>query len=261
MPLDSTQLEELHGRGWTRVPAFLDPTTVGQVEDAMWAFLGRRGIDRHDPTTWPDRVPKLQPLRRGSTFDPWLTPQLEAITSQLLGADNWHTFGGRPAALITMPTAGPWRVPHKVWHLDLPARGHTDRLDAVRIFGLGTDVAAHGGATIVVEGSPTLVRRMVEAADGNAGSSSDARKALARRYPFFTTLGQPGGPDRDRALLAGETIDGVEVRVAEVTGAAGDLIVMDPWMVHNLNMNTSATPRFAMNDMRYALDSALFATA
>ena len=149
------------------------------ILDRVWAFLETRGLRRADPTTWPEAVGKLQPLRNAGVFDAFLGEQVDAIADQLIGADAWTTLGVRPQALITMPSAEPWRLPHKVWHFDLPARGPTDRLAAVRFFGLVNEVVPRGGGTLAVEGSHELVRRMVEGApDNDAGSSSDVRAKL-----------------------------------------------------------------------------------
>ena len=41
----------------------------------------------------------------------------------------------------------------------------------------------------------------------------------------------------------GDTVDGVDVRVVELTGARGDLVVMHPWVLHNISMNVANTPR------------------
>jgi hypothetical protein len=56
----------------------------------------------------------------------------------------------------------------------------------------------------------------------------------------------------------GDTIDGVAVRVVELTGTAGDLVVMHPWLMHNIAMNCSTRPRMMMSYTRYAADYSWF---
>ena len=80
-------------------------------------------------------------------------------------------------ALVTFPQPGPWTLPHKVWHVDLPGRGVPDTAGAVRLFGYASDVVTWGGATLVVEGSHELVRRMVAAAPATTPA---ARPTCAR---------------------------------------------------------------------------------
>ena len=72
-----------------------------------------------------------------------------------------------------------------------------------------------------------------------------------RAHEFFARLAQPE-PDVAAFMEAGDDIDGVAVRVGEVTGAAGDLVVMHPWLMHNLSVNSSAQPRIAMSHSLYA---------
>ena len=45
-------------------------------------------------------------------------------------------------------------------------------------------------------------------------------------------------------MVDGDEIDGVHVRVAELTGRAGDVVVMQPWTLHNFSMNCADVPRF-----------------
>jgi len=58
-------------------------------------------------------------------------------------------------------------------------------------------------------------------------------------------------------MVDGDEIDGVRVRVAELTGEAGDVTVMLPWTMHNFSMNCSPEPRLMVthtvlrNDQRF----------
>lgn len=249
--LDDRRLGELETRGWTRVPAVVDADTVADMLDRTWVFLESRGIRRDDAATWPEKVGKLQPLRNADVFDAFLGDHVDRIADQLMGVGRWTTLGVRPQALITMPTSEAWHLPHKVWHFDLPARGPTDRLAALRLFGLVDDVAPRGGGTLVVEGSHELVRQLVEAApDHDAGGSSDVRATL-RAHEFFAALNRPE-PDVSTFMDAGAIVDGVSIRVAEITGTAGDLVVMHPWLMHNLSMNCGDRPRVAMSHSLYS---------
>ena len=40
-----------------------------------------------------------------------------------------------------------------------------------------------------------------------------------------------------------DAVDGVDVRFIELTGKPGDLVVMYPWVLHNISMNVANTPR------------------
>lgn len=254
---------ELATLGHTRLAGVVSAGAAAAMADAVWAGLAARGIDRADPSTWPDGSPrKLQRLTRDGVFDGFATPGLLAAVAELLGPDGWAAEGSWGPALVTFPQAAPWTLPHQVWHLDLPGRGDPDRHFVARLFGFATDVAPRGGGTLVVEGSHELVRRMVAVAPGHeAGSSADLRKRLVAAHPWFRALSREGGDRIAQFMVDGDEVDGVRVRVAELTGAAGDVAIMLPWTLHNLSMNAAATPRFMVTQTYLRADQPYYLPA
>jgi hypothetical protein len=250
--LVSGQLVEFVTRGVVPLPAFVPRPDVDGVADRVWEILGRRGIVRDAPATWPvGRPGKLQSIHRAGVYAPFEGERLDGIVDDVLGAGRWVRFGG-PAPLISFPEPGPWELPHKSWHFDLPARGGGDRPVALRLLGIVEAVRPQGGGTLVVEGSHELVRRQVRDHDGDAGHSADVRKTLARRFAWFREL-FTGGGDR-RRFFAPATVDGVTVRVTEITGDAGDACLMHPWTLHGLAPNTGGTIRSMATHTVYADD-------
>ena len=245
--LTGEQRARLDTVGWVRVPGVVGHATAAAMADAVWASLAARGIERDRPGTWPvGFVGKHQKLRTRRVFDPFgAAPATVALVDGLLGPGCWRDERPWGPALVTFPEPGPWTLPHKIWHVDLPGRGDPDRPAVVRMFAYVGDVVERGGATLVVEGSHELVRRRVAAAPGrDAGSSAELRRALLGSHAWFRALCREGGADRTRRFMVdGDEIDGVRVRVAELTAAAGDLVVMQPWTMHNLSMNCRTTPR------------------
>ena len=248
MPAPTSSLHDrLAATGVAHVPGVVGRAEADAMADAVWASLARRGVERGDRRTWPTGfVAGHRALRRAGAFEAFGAPGLAATVRAAVPAGEWAPAGPWGPALVTFPEPGPWDVPHTVWHLDLPGRGDPDRPGVLRLFGFVSDVGARGGGTLVVEGSHELVRRMVAAAPGHdAGRSSDVRRRLAASHPWFRALAREGGGDRVRRFMTdGDEIDGVRVRVAELTGAAGDVTVMLPWTVHSLGMDTAAAPRF-----------------
>ena len=255
--LSDVQLDELRLRGTTRVAEMIDAEAAGAIEDDIWRYLdGRCGAVPDDPSTWPDEIGKLQALRRERVFDAFRNDRLAAICEQLLGP-GWVGDLTHPQALMSFPGPGPWELPHGVWHFDLPARGSTQRLGALRLIGFVNEVEPRGGGTLVVEGSHTLVERLVAETGGDAGQSKDARRALRSNHPWFATLNERGDPEaRIRRLMdEGDEIDGVAVRVAELTGSPGDAFVMHPWVLHNIAPNRGGRPRMMFTHTIYAAGS------
>lgn len=243
--LTPEQRNELQITGVTRARGAVPARDVETMTERVWALFERRGVRRDDRSTWPVGLAgKNQPLRQSGALNGFANDVTAALVDDLLGLGSWTDSEAWGPALVTWPQPGPWQLPHKVWHFDLPGRGHPDRPEAARLFGFLSAVGPHGGGTLVVEGSHELVRRLVAGSpDHDAGSSSDLRKALNRRHPWFAALGREG-PDRvQQFMVDGDEIDGVRVRVAELTGEPGDVTVMLPWTMHNFSMNCSTEPR------------------
>ena len=250
MTLTAEQLEQLRTVGWTRIPGVVGAGEAEAMAARIWDLYAKRGVVRDDPTTWPvGLTSKNQELRRSGALDRFTNPRTERLLDELLGAGSWTDSGGWGQALITWPQPGPWEVPHRNWHLDLPGRGDPDRPEAARLFGYISDVRAGGGATVVVEGSHELVRRMVAAsALHDAGDSSQLRRRLMAGHQWFAELSRSGPERVKRFMVDGDDIDGVHVRVVELTGAPGDVVVMMPWTLHAFAPNTSTEPRFMVTN-------------
>jgi hypothetical protein len=247
------QRAQLDTTGVTRIPGVVAPAEVDVMAGAVWRHLARRGIERDQPRTWPEGyLAKHQGLRQARVFDVYENERTAAVVEELLGAGPVRASSGWGPALITFPQPGPWTVPHKIWHFDVPGAGDPDQIQVARLFGYATDVGPRGGATVVVEGSHELVRRMVASSPTNdAGSSADLRKKL-RRHRWFRALATDSQGDRITPFMVdGDEIDGVRVRVAELTGNAGDLVVMLPWTMHSMSRNVAATPRIMVTQSIY----------
>lgn len=229
----------LHFRGT------VDPTTAAPVLEAVWEHLASRGIHQSDPSTWPSGpVHHLQSLKRSGRLRALTTDNLLDIQSGLLERPT----SVESIPLVTFPDGRvSWRVPHTNWHMDEPGRGDPVGHRTGRFFVLLSDLGAQNGATLAVEGSAALVRRIIaESPDQDAESSTDVRRMLQRKYGWFKLLMSERDPPMDAGLLDGEEIDGVFCRVRELTGSAGDVWCMDQWTLHNASTNTGNAPRIAV---------------
>ena len=110
-------------------------------------------------------------------------------------------------------------------------------------------VAPRGGGTLILSGSPRLLtsqeRRIP--ADQRRGLDSRTRERFYRSHPWLMALtGQARSPtDRIVAFMDGETVvDGVPLRVVELTGEPGDMVFCHPAMVHCRAPNRGTRPRF-----------------
>jgi len=232
--LTDAQRHELATTGVTYMRGVLARADADAIADQIWAAYADKGVLRDDRSTWPvaGLEVKLQKLRKSGMFRPFDNATTRGALDELLG--HWSEPDAWGAPLISFPGDGPWRMPTKIWHFDHRAEGDPEKPFLMRMFGFVNDVGPEGGGTLIIEGTHELVRRMVAAApDHKVGSSADVKKLLAKRYDFFQA------PSFDPV-----EIDGVRVCVRELTGEAGDVALMLPWTMHNINMNCGDQPRF-----------------
>jgi ectoine hydroxylase-related dioxygenase (phytanoyl-CoA dioxygenase family) len=133
----------------------------------------------------------------------------------------------------------------------MPAAGSKAALRGVQVFALLTPVVSHGGATLAVTGSHRLAQRVVDdAVSAPSLSSADVRRLLKRKHPWFQSLWTADEEaEREHRLIdEATTIGDIEVRVVEMTGEPGDVILMDPTLLHCMAPHTRGGPRFVVTE-------------
>jgi hypothetical protein len=246
-PLTSQQLAQFAQIGVVRLPGFLPNESVAAMADAIWTDLHRRyGVERDRRDTWmlEPRSPRgWQALIRSGAFSPLATPELLELGDAFLGHGAWTRPKRWGQPLVTFPT-GDWDVPHASWHIDLPASGSLDRLSVLRIFAFLEPVEPRGGGTAYVAGSHRAVVDRAREAGRDRLNSQHMRSVLKAEEPWLAELLTAGGADRvERFMRRWGEMRGHPVRVEEMTGEAGDVILMHPAMIHVGTPNALDRPR------------------
>ncbi|WP_372786712.1 phytanoyl-CoA dioxygenase family protein [Phenylobacterium sp.] len=212
--------------------------------EAMAATL-RRKIEAR-----PKRAARPAQLSsRTGEFAAMASPSVRAVLNEILG--DWEEPAHWGLPLVSFHTGeAAWDVPHEHWHVDLGARPQDPRL--ARLFAVLAPSRPGGGGTGYIAGSHVLIRALADAA-GRALPSAQARKALAARSPWFAALtSPPTGEDRVRCFMReGSELDGTAVRVCEMLGDPGDVILMHPLLMHAPTPNVLATPRMMLAQFVY----------
>ncbi|MGC1340987.1 MAG: phytanoyl-CoA dioxygenase family protein, partial [Candidatus Binataceae bacterium] len=127
-------------------------------------------------------------------------------------------------------------------------------LTAVRIFTCLATLSPMMGGTLFVAGSHRLVQKLV--GEDERLASHDARKRLISAHPWVKALCSRGEAENrvQRFMVEGTVIDGVEVRVVEMTGEPGDVILAHPTILHAPALNCSSSPRFALSTTAFRSD-------
>jgi hypothetical protein len=126
---------------------------------------------------------------------------------------------------------------------------HLDHPRALFVASFIGPVGPQGGGTLILSGSPRLLiqqeRRIPASQRRSPGATPWER--FHRSHPWLMALTglAPSPADRTAAFMDTETIvDGVPLRVVELTGEPGDMVFCHPVMVHCAAPNRGTRPRF-----------------
>jgi hypothetical protein len=216
------EAEEFIQDGYTAIRGAVDAKTIQECVELTWDGLGRRGVRRDDPATWPSYLP-MDDLGAGPFAAAGMSPTLTAAYDALIGAGRWSApVDAGNAVVVRFPSPdranagyhieGSYRGPHgqQGWvNIRSRARG------LLALF-LLTDVGPEDAPTRLVRGSHLAVPEFL-APYGAEGTDSDAQLW----YP--STLCRP---------------------VVHATGSAGDVFLCHPFIVHTATWpHLGATPR------------------
>ena len=243
--LSDDQRRSFETDGVVTLPGALPDATWRPLADSVGAALDRAGWRTENGSTGSEtnlsavRKQVARAFRRGR-LDGIYTDDLCTCARQLFTGD----VAERSAALLllTMPghsVAGPttrWAVPRSMWHTDAPRVTEPGVPGIIALAFLDT-VSAGGGGTLLVAGSHRLLD-----APGRALRSRDFKRTLRKR-PYFKVLLGRDDPARSRFLEQSHCVDGVDVRLVELTGEPGDVVLADARILHAPAPNVGAKPR------------------
>jgi hypothetical protein len=238
------QRDEFERTGLLRLPGAIPRADVVAMRDRFWRFLtANHGIERDRPDTWTvERPRRLQALRRSGAFERMATAEVRRALDDLLGPGAWRPPRAWGLPLVTFPhPTGRWTVPSAGWHVD----SHGPDYAGVTVFGFLSTVAAGGGGTVVLPGSHRWFNRYVAA---GTWRPAEVKTALAADHPWLRDL-WTGRPEPDRVaryLERGAVVCDDRVRVRELTGAPGDVVLMHPRTLHAPAQNGLTTPRMML---------------
>ncbi|MDJ0921288.1 MAG: phytanoyl-CoA dioxygenase family protein [Henriciella sp.] len=179
----------------------------------------------------------LNALNHSPQFPNMIDDQLIQVVEALLGEPVTALAPGQQI-LFSLPGKDAWFVPGDLWHVDLPRFGGT-RSPGLQMFTFLDGVEQRGGGTLVLAGSHRLKP------SSRTLRSKQFKQELSKE-PYFRILF-----DKDNRSFvwpedAEGTIDGVDLRVIELTGEVGDVYLMDLRVLHTLSLNVSNRARIML---------------
>ena len=249
--LSVEQQNEFARSGILRIPGAIAQRDAQKMCNVVWTALHRSyEIRRNVPDTWKARrISGMHDLPRSETFAQVGSPQVREALNDLLGRGNWEPPERWGSLLAVFPESREqWDVPHQSWHLDYPAARSLPGLFAVRIFTCLATLPHGGGGTVFVAGSHRLVENLARDENVERLKSADARNGLIRTSSWVKQLCSRDGDDGrvQRFMERGEVSGDVELRVIEMTGEPGDVLLTHPLLLHAPAKNCASVPRIVL---------------
>jgi hypothetical protein len=258
--LSREEVEQFEELGYLKLKGAFPRETARQIHDFMWSELGRlHGFQKSDPTTWQKEgwnrdhlSASWTKLRLNRSKD---HPVYEGIASRRMKAaieelaqehalslsQSWGAFTPR---FPSLEKATAWDLGRRWSCYGSPIRKW---MMGVRTF--FTDVVPQGGGVLLVEGSHRLVHayfdglrlseRMVT---GQAHTDH-----FYQRHAYFRELvgHEANVVDRVHYFMEQKTnVDGVPLRVVELTGEPGDAVFYNRSLVCGRGRNMTDQPVF-----------------
>jgi hypothetical protein len=241
--------------GILRLDGLLSADGVRHAREAVLRPLERMGLwkaaawrlDAIPRPQWPDTGLKTSQVI-GNRH-----PELAALVEESALADAVDTLldghpyeqpgpNRRPQVLFTLPNAQTWTVPSG-WHSDRP-RLASGQSAGVQLFAFLDVVGARGGGTLAIAGSHHLLNERRPIRPSEFGR-------LLRAEPFFADLmaanaATDSPPHRADLLHRTGTVGNVQLQILEMTGAPGDVWLMDLRVLHVGAPNAAARPRMML---------------
>jgi hypothetical protein len=220
------------------------------MEQRWWSELEEvHQVRRDDRSSWRPVPGDLKAAKRDPIQAAILTDRVRGALDDLLGEGAWSApkDWGRP--IVTFPEPGDWDVPSHFWHWDNPWELYLDQPMGLFVVSFIGQVGPQGGGTLILSGSPRLLTLQERAmpADQRRTQAVKPWDRFHSSHPWLMALTGKGPSPRDRiaAFMEQETtVEGVSLRVVELTGEPGDMVFCHPAMVHCGAPNRGAQPRF-----------------
>lgn len=205
-------IEDFLRDGYVHLPGAFGPALAVRCRDLLADELRGRGVDLDDPATWTDPVVRVESMTAPEFTESARTPALVAAYDALAGPTRWRPRLGMGTFPIRFPHAGD--PGDDGWHVEAsfagpdggPRLSVRSRGRALLMLFLYTDVGP--------DDAPTLLR---------AGSHHDVAPLLAPH----------GDAGADWMPFCAQAVPATAHRPeVAATGAAGDVYLVHPFVVH-----------------------------
>ncbi len=248
--LTSSDIQRFEHDGYVVVRQAFSRADGLAMERRWWSELeDTHNIRSDDLSSWRQIRGDLKAAKRDPIQATILTERVCGVFDDLLGKAAWSPPKDWGRTIVTFPEPGAWEVPTRFWHWDNPGELHLDHPRGLFVVSFIGPVAPRGGGTLILSGSPRLLIQQEGRIPANQRRDPGVKPwdRFHRSHPWLMALtGQAPSPaGRIAAFMDEETIvEGVPLRVVELTGEPGDMVFCHPVMVHCVAPNRGTRPRF-----------------
>ncbi|HKN01405.1 MAG TPA: phytanoyl-CoA dioxygenase family protein [Candidatus Binataceae bacterium] len=249
--LTADQRREFEETGLLHLPGAIPEEHTREMCDRLWEELATRyQIRRVAPETWKEgQIFALHGPERAGAFATMASATLCQALDDLFAPYGWQRPARWGSPLVNFPfRQHQWDVPHANWHLDIFGElGLQPVLEEVTVFAFLDTLLPEAGATVAVTGSHRLVQEL-SAGRKSKLRSKEGRKLLEQSHAWLKDLLSAGTGEarKQRFMHDGSVVRGIPLRVVEIIGAPGDVVVMHPAILHTAAANCGTTPRLAL---------------
>ncbi len=254
--LSGQQRGEFAERGIVYLRRAFGQDDAARMRRRVWARLARLGVAEDDPSTWiaAALTGLSKAIKRDSVFAAAGSAAVNEAVGGLLGESGWDPPRDWGTILVTFPDrTRPWSLPSQSWHPDYGFWHDPEPLFGIKVFAFFADVPPHGGGTLVITGSHRVAARFTGSLPPPERRDRHSVARFLRHDEWFRALSRPGDDPGRVARFMGRDhhAGGITVRVTELTGRPGDVVLTHPWVLHSSAPNTSSYPRMMLTRNLY----------
>ncbi len=219
--LSSEQIEQFVEDGFVVLPQAFPSSVAAEIRAMVWEGIGL-SLDR--PEEWTKPLVHLKQVIGGPLVEQAFTPRLHEAMDDVMGERRWNPVSALGWWPVAFPgfDAPPWQEPTTGWHVDgQQFHHHINSPDQGLL--------------------PIFLLSDIGPGDGGTALSLGSHRVCARAL----LDSEPEGMDVH--TLARTVAAAPRDRVIEVTGNAGDVALIHPFVLHARSPNTGSKVRFICN--------------
>jgi ectoine hydroxylase-related dioxygenase (phytanoyl-CoA dioxygenase family) len=196
-----------------------------------------------------ERPPHLQGVRREPVFQRIGGDRLLAVIDAILEGTPWSPPKDWGSTFLAFPTIQTWQIPTRGWHVDASYTSPLTPVRGVKVFALFGDVRERGGGTLMLSGSHRLIHHWFKHNPPPRRISGAQARTMLAEIPYIGDLHTSGTGEQRISRFMGsvEKVEGIPLQVVEACGAAGDVFLVHPLLLHVASPNSSSAPRFMLS--------------